>query len=197
LLLFLGRLSSIKGPDLLLEAFAQISARYPDARLILAGPDAGLRSALLRRIDQLNLRGIVQLIGNIAGQDKLELLAAADCLIVPSRQEAMSLVVLEAGLLGTPALITDQCGFDALAAANGGVVVHASVAALADGLERMLGDGSSLPALGANLRRLVLDHYTWPHLAARAAKLFRNCIVAAGRQTNTSTNTSNMATDNG
>lgn len=190
LLLFLGRLSPIKGPDLLLDAFARISARHPDMRLILAGPNAGLRGALQRRIGQLNLREAVQLTGNVAGRDKLELLAAADCLVVPSRQEAMSLVVLEAGLLGTPALITDQCGFDALATANGGCIVGASVAELAAGLERMLGSASSLPSLGANLRRLVLDHYTWPHLAARAWELFQGLITVAGGQTNINSVTS-------
>jgi glycosyltransferase involved in cell wall biosynthesis len=184
LLLFLGRLSPIKGPDLLLEAFAQISPRHPDVRLVLAGPDAGLGSELQRRVVQLNLGKVVQMIGNVVEHDKLDLLAAADCLVVPSRQEAMSLVVLEAGLVGTPALITSQCGFDALARANGGRIVDASVAALAMELERMLSDAVCLPALGANLRRLVLDHYTWPDLAARAWELFQRLIVAAGRKTN-------------
>jgi glycosyltransferase involved in cell wall biosynthesis len=183
LLLFLGRLSLIKGPDLLLEAFARILPGHPQARLIIAGPDAGLRRGLERRITALKLQGAVQLTGNVTGQDKLELLAAADVLVVPSRREAMSLVVLEAGLLGTPALITDQCGFEALAAADGGVIVNACETALAAGLEDMLHPDTSLAALGANLQRLVLDQYTWPHLAATAWALFQDLIAAAaGRQ---------------
>ena len=191
LLLFLGRLSPIKGPDLLLEAFARILPRHPAARLILAGPDAGLRRALERRIGELKLQDAVQLTGNVTGQDKLELLAAADCLVVPSRQEAMSLVVLEAGLLGTPALITDQCGFEALAAADGGAIVGASVTALEAGLERMLAQDAALPARGANLRRLVLDHYTWSHLAERAWGLFQVLIEPVDSRTDIKRNATN------
>jgi glycosyltransferase involved in cell wall biosynthesis len=183
LLLFLGRLSPIKGPDLLIEAFAQLRARHPDARLILAGPDAGLQDTLERRVRALNLGEAVRFAGPVSGHDKLDLLAAADCLVVPSRQEAMSLVVLEAGQLGTPALITDQCGFDALAAADGGCIVGVSVAELARGLVQMLDRRATLPAQGANLRRLVHDRYTWPRLAARAQALFEQLIPAAHGQT--------------
>ncbi len=179
LVLFLGRLALIKGPDLLIEAWSRIASTHPDARLLLAGRDAGERAALLALIDRLGLQGRVQLLGNVEGQDKLDLLAAADLLVVPSRHEAMSLVVLEAGLFGTPALITDQCGFDALESAGGGHIVPATVDGLAAGLERML----NLPAaqrqgMGAALRGLVLERYTWSHLARQAWALHRQLFDA-------------------
>jgi glycosyltransferase involved in cell wall biosynthesis len=180
LVLFLGRLALIKGPDLLIEAWARIAASHPDARLLLAGRDAGERAALLAQIDRLGLQGRVQLIGNVEGQDKLDLLAAADLLVVPSRQEAMSLVVLEAGLLGTPALITDQCGFDALEPAGGGHIVPATADGLAVGLQRLLNlPPAQRQAMGAALQRLVLERYTWAHLARQAWTLHRQLIDAA------------------
>jgi len=42
LILFMGRLNPIKGPDLLLEAFAQVATEFPDTKLVFAGPDEGL-----------------------------------------------------------------------------------------------------------------------------------------------------------
>jgi hypothetical protein len=39
----------------------------------------------------------------------------------------MSIVVLEAGITGTPVLITDQCSFDEVDRIGGGIVVRASV----------------------------------------------------------------------
>lgn len=179
LVLFLGRLALIKGPDLLIEAWSRVATAHPDARLLLAGRDAGERAALLAHIERLGLQGRVQLIGNVEGQHKLDLLAAADLLAVPSRQEAMSLVVLEAGLLGTPALITDQCGFDALEPAGGGHIVPATAEGLAAGLERMLDlPPAQRQAMGAALQRLVLERYTWAHLARQAWALHQQLIDA-------------------
>jgi glycosyltransferase involved in cell wall biosynthesis len=42
---FLGRLNTIKGPDLLLEAFSQVLKRFPELHLVFAGPDGGLQQA--------------------------------------------------------------------------------------------------------------------------------------------------------
>lgn len=175
-LLFLGRLSPIKGADLLIEAFASVSAHYPAARLILAGPDAGQGQELAQQILTLGLKDRVQLVGSVRGREKLELIAAADCLVVPSRHEAMSLVVLEAGLLGTPALITDQCGFDELEREGGGRVVPASVVGLAQGLVSVLSEPERLPQQGEKLRSLVLRRYTWPLVAQDCLRLYQKLI---------------------
>ena len=40
-ILFMGRLSHIKGPDLLLQAFADVAAAIPEYDLVFAGPDDG------------------------------------------------------------------------------------------------------------------------------------------------------------
>lgn len=190
MVLFLGRLALIKGPDLLIEAWGRIESTHPDARLLLAGRDAGERAALLAQIGRLGLQGRVQLIGNVEGQDKLDLLAAADLLVVPSRQEAMSLVVLEAGLFGTPALITDQCGFDALEPAGGGHIVPATVDGLAAGLERMLNlSPAQRQGMGSALQRLVRERYTWRHLARQAWTLHRQLIDAGAPATPTPSTT--------
>src|SRR5690606_25199577 len=45
-LLFLGRLAPIKGPDLLLSAFARLSSQRPDWRLVYGGPDDGMLARL-------------------------------------------------------------------------------------------------------------------------------------------------------
>ncbi|WP_263143604.1 glycosyltransferase [Pseudomonas sp. RIT-PI-AD] len=172
LLLFLGRLSPIKGPDLLIEAFAEVRSRHPRARLLLAGPDSGQGEALRRQVQQLGLNAAVGFTGHLEWHEKCDLLAAADLLVIPSRHEVMSLVVLEAGLVGTPALLTDQCGFDEVEQVGGGRVVAANAAALARGLNDMLDTAAALPACGARLQRLVLDCYTWKSLTRRCLELY-------------------------
>lgn len=176
IVLFLGRLSPIKGPDLLLEAFARLSGLQDTTRLVFAGPDAELGEELRRRAERAGLSGHVLFTGFLAGQDKQDALAAADLLVVPSRQEAMSLVALEAGLCGTPVLLTDQCGFDEVQSMGGGLVVAVDVQALANGMQEMLKNPESLPAKGERLRELVLSRYTWDGLTRRALELYGNLI---------------------
>ena len=180
-LLFLGRLSLIKGPDLLLEAFAAVATSHPQAVLVFAGPEEELGSDLRAEAARLGLAERVLFIGFISGQDKQDALAAADLLVVPSRQEAMSLVALEAGLCGTPVLLTDQCGFDEVEDAGGGAVVAVRVDALATGIDRMLNAADELPVQGEKLRQLVLTHYTWDGLTRQVCQLYEELAGAGHR----------------
>ena len=177
-LLFLGRLNSIKGPDLLLEAFSRIAARVPDVHLVLAGPDDGMRAMLETSVSSLQLCGRVHFPGYIGGADKVAALHAAAILVIPSRREAMSIVVLEGGICGCPAVFTDACGLDAIADEGAGVMVPVSVEAIASALEGLLQDEAELQRSGELLRRIVQRHYLWQsqaeQLLALAAQVATN-----------------------
>ena len=178
--LFLGRLDSIKGPDLLLRAFALIDGAHPGVRLVIAGPDGGMLAALHDIARAAGVSDRVHFVGPVRGADKSRLLHAASLLAVPSRQEAMSIVALEAGICGTPVLITDQCGFDEIAASRGALVVPASEAGLRDGLLRMLTSPAELAAMGSRLREFVHTHYSWGKVASRYLDLYRRVASARG-----------------
>ena len=132
LILFMGRLNIIKGPDMLLDAFCRCSQdeHMKPYHLVFAGPDGGMLSALKRMVEVSGVKDRVHFTGHIGGSEKSDAYQSADFLVIPSKQEAMSIVVLESGIAGTPVLITDQCGFDDVAAIAGGMVVAASVEGL-------------------------------------------------------------------
>lgn len=176
LLLFMGRLNTIKGPDLLLQAFARIAPCFLEHHLVLAGPDGGLLDQLRTDIDSLGISGRVHFTGYLGGADKAGAYAAAELLAIPSRQEAMSIVVLEAGACGTPVLLTDRCGFDDVARIAGGAVVPATVEGIAEGLEALLLDRASLPEKGRNLHRYVTERFTWELLVERYLHLYRSLL---------------------
>ena len=73
---------------------------WPEAVLLLAGPDFGARPA--------DLPSNVMLVGRV--DDVRQLLAAADVLVVPSRFDPFAVVVLEAAAAGTPAIVTPEVG---------------------------------------------------------------------------------------
>lgn len=173
MMLFLGRLNIIKGPDMLLEAFCRCAQdkRMKTYHLVFAGPDGGMLNELKRMVDESGVKNRVHFIGHISGSEKSDAYRAADFLAIPSRQEAMSIVVLEAGITGTPVLITDQCGFDDVSEVGGGMIVPASVEGLQEGLLSMTSDPGKLVIMGQNMEAYTREHFLWDHTANKYIEL--------------------------
>jgi len=169
-ILFMGRLAPIKGPDLLLEAFAALKRQDPNLMLVFAGSDFGMRAILEKRVHELGLDSRVLFTGFADEHQRWVGYRRATLLAVPSRSEAMSLVALEAGAAGTPVLLTDQCGFNDVQTFGGGRVVTADVEGLRDGLQDMLADGADLVGMGQKLRNFVLASYAWPTVAKQLSE---------------------------
>jgi len=179
-ILFLGRLAPIKGPDLLLEAYLGFAVAYPDIHLVFAGPDGGMLDSLQARVTGTGFANRIHFIGAVSGIDKSRAYHAATLLAIPSRQEAMSIVVLEAGICATPVLITDRCGFDELVDAGGGQVVKASVEGLQAGLAEMLSAREKLPAMGGALRVFTQENYLWVSIVKKYVALFERLMRVRG-----------------
>jgi glycosyltransferase involved in cell wall biosynthesis len=177
--LFMGRLNAIKGPDLLLEAVATVAPSCPGHALVFAGPDGGMRGLLERRARAAGIDHQVKFVGWVAGSDKVAAYRAAELVVIPSRQEAMSLVVLEAGACARAVLMTDRCGFDEAVEAGAALAVPPEVGPLTTALRDAL-NGSAAP-LGPRLQALVLRNYTWDAAVGRYALVFAR-MTSRGRQ---------------
>lgn len=163
-ILFVGRLNPIKGPDLLLRAFANVKDIFEHYHLIFAGPNEGLLYQLKEMAREYDMANRVHFLGYIDKNEKSIAYHAADIVVIPSRHEAMSIVVLEAGITGTPVLLTDRCGFNEVETVNGGKVVPASVEGLQRGLIEMLSDKARLKLMGENLKKHITENFTWDML---------------------------------
>jgi len=176
MILFMGRLNPIKGPDLLLEAFAMVSSRFPDHCLVFAGPDGGMLSDLKLRSRELKLVDRVYFLGHIDGETKAAAYQVARLLVVPSRQEAMSIVALEAGICGTPVLLTDQCGFGEILAVDPRLVVLATSEALAAGMLTLLENTDDLNEIGLRTKLFVQCRYAWSTIISAYIGLYRSIL---------------------
>ncbi len=177
IVLFVGRLSPEKGPDLLLDAFWRAGGeRVDDYLLVFAGPDGGMLSKLRATAERRGLKDRVRFLGFVGGAAKSDAYHAADLLVIPSRREAMSIVVLEAGAAGTPVLLTDQCGFDEVAEIGGGRVVPASAEGLEEGLTAILDNPEELGEMGDRLRRFTEAGFTWDSIADRHLDLYASIL---------------------
>lgn len=164
-ILFVGRLNHIKGPDLLLRAFLDVWDDLPNYHLVFVGPNDGMLPELRVAATEYGIGDRVHFVGYLGGAAKAEAYYAADLLVIPSRQEAMSIVALEAGITGTPVLLTDRCGFDEVEQVGGGQVVPASVEGLRMGLIELLQEPDRLVSMGTNLRKFVKTRFSWDSAA--------------------------------
>lgn len=176
-ILFLGRLNEIKGPDILLDAFIRIAEAFPDVHLVFAGPDDGMLQVLKNCVDRNSISGRVHFVGYVGGAKKAELLRSAKLLAIPSRREAMSIVVLEAGISATPVLYTSACGLEALAREGGGFMVESSVEGVREGLCNLLSNGEYARSCAERLLSIVRNEYLWHTQAERYFHLYSHLMA--------------------
>ena len=141
LVLYLGRLSEKKSPDLLLQAFARLPEQLggKTLQLVFAGPDeGGMTSQLEQMATQLGVRTRLQLPGPVFGADKWAAYRDADVFVLPSQNENFGNTAAEAVAAGTPVIVTEQCGIAPLLADEAGVVVPHDSDALSEAILRVL-----------------------------------------------------------
>jgi glycosyltransferase involved in cell wall biosynthesis len=172
IILFMGRLNPIKGPDLLLSAFAQAQRSIPDHHLVFAGPDEGMQAGLVGYAAANNIEKSVHFLGFIGGVDKVAAYQMASLLVVPSRQEAMSIVALEAGVCGTPVMLTDQCGFHEIRSLDPGLEVHATADGISAGLINLLNRPELMNRISIEFREFVLNRYSWSGMVSDYLDLY-------------------------
>jgi glycosyltransferase involved in cell wall biosynthesis len=158
LVLFLGRLSAKKSPDLLLRAFAELSGRSSgiSMKLVFAGPDeGGVKSELEQMATELGVRTKVQFAGAIFGAMKWAAYRDADVFVLPSQNENFGNTAAEAVAAGTPVIVTEQCGIAPMLAEQAGLVVQHDKVALAKALERILGETDLASRLAAGCAKVT------------------------------------------
>lgn len=176
-ILFLGRLHFKKGLDYLAHAFIEIAARHPDVMLAVVGPDGGAGGAFSEQISRAGLSDRVVMPGPIYGPEKLGALVGAACFCLPSRQEGFSVAICEALACGLPVVISEACHFPEVEGAGAGVVCGLDASAVAGGLDQVLAEPDQASRMGESGRRLVMERYTWPAIAARCVSLYESHAV--------------------
>jgi glycosyltransferase involved in cell wall biosynthesis len=150
IILFLGRLSVKKSPEMLLQAFASLAATSGEKSLYLvfAGPDeGGMKTQLSEMAAELGVGSQVQFTGAIFGQTKWAAYREADVFVLPSQNENFGNTAAESVAAGTPVVVTEQCGIAPLLKNVAGLVVPHDTQALARAISEVIGD----PALHARL----------------------------------------------
>jgi glycosyltransferase involved in cell wall biosynthesis len=172
-ILFVGRLSKIKGPDILLDSFINISSIYPDLNLVFMGQDEGLKEKLLMTANKSHISHRVHFLGFLKGDKKNSIYKNAKLIVVPSRSDAMSIVAIEAGIFSKPLLITENCGFDDIIKHRAGAVVKPNPKAISTEICKLLNDPLQTKEFASNLNKLVIGNYTLENILIKYMAIFR------------------------
>ena len=175
-ILFMGRLNLIKGPDILLNAFVNVQEHLPYCHLVFVGPDDGMLSMLQKRVQEAGVSDKVHFVGYLNGDDKSSAYHAAKLLVVPSRQEAMSIVALEAMVCGTPVLLTDQCGFNEIKSVNVNLEVAVDPEKIGQKLIELMSDTKLLENLSLSLRDFAINKYSWKKVIQDFMTMYVNIL---------------------
>ena len=156
----IGRLVGDKGINELVAAFSRLNRELPATRLILVGPQEKeldpLSPATLLEIES---NPAIEAVGNQA--DVRPWLAAADCHVLASYREGFPNVVIEAGAMGLPQIVTDINGANEIIinGRNGVIVPPKNADAIHASMSRMATDPAFRSVLAANARPLIASRY--------------------------------------
>jgi GalNAc-alpha-(1->4)-GalNAc-alpha-(1->3)-diNAcBac-PP-undecaprenol alpha-1,4-N-acetyl-D-galactosaminyltransferase len=178
-LIAVGRLEPQKGYDLLIQAFARITAGNPDWDLVIYG-EGGQRVALQSLIDALGMSQRILLAGNATAVEQAY--AGADLFVHAARYEGYPNAVQEALAAGKAVIATDCPGAtrELLGGGRYGVLVASeNVDALAQGLISLMLDDERRASLARSAREAVLP-FEVSRIAQRWIELFDEVIERRG-----------------
>jgi glycosyltransferase involved in cell wall biosynthesis len=172
---FAGRLVPIKDVGTLIEALARTRAACPAAHLVVAG-DGPLRAELEAHVDRLGLSTAVTWLGWY--RDVARLYAAADLVVLSSRNEGTPLALIEGMAAGRPAVATAVGGVADVVSdgVTGLVVPPGDAGALASALSRLMTDRAARLAMGEAARADIARRYSAARLADDLDRLYRSIL---------------------
>jgi glycogen(starch) synthase len=181
IVLFMGRLESVKGIVQLFSAIPDVLAKNPRLKLLVVGKGS-LESWAISEAKRL---GCVTLVTNfLNAEEKMLTYALADLCVFPSIYEPFGIVALEAGAMGKAAVV-GASGTSGLAeivknpAAERPTGVHVNARDpndIAWGINLALEDEDRLKSWGKNARSRVLEEFTWQKAAERTLEIYMECI---------------------
>jgi glycosyltransferase involved in cell wall biosynthesis len=161
IIVYAGRLSSEKGPHILLEAWARTQPGNR-GRLLFVGN--GLEAASLQsRVAALGLSSSVQFAGRKGPAEALRIISGARALVCPSLcSETFGNAIVEAYSVGTPVIVSRAGAFEEIVTDGhtGFTVPPGDVEALGRALNRILSDGPLADRLGSHAHSEYLERYT-------------------------------------
>ena len=179
-ILFAGRLTWQKGPDLLVEAVPAVLEAHPKTKIVFAG-DGDMRAGLEERVARMGIAPATRFLGYRKGGELIGLFKSTDVVCVPSRNEPFGIVILEAWSASKPVVTTRIGGPEEFVHDDyNGLKVSADPESIGRGLDALLSDREGSREMGRNGRREAETKFSWDHSAADTEQAYLSVLESAG-----------------
>lgn len=164
--LYVGQLNFRKGLRYAIEAFKQL--RHPNKEFVIVGPKAGVTG-----LEKTTIPEGVVFTGTLKGEELKEQYRKASVFVLPSLEEGLALVQLEALSFGVPILITTNTGGDDIIrnGQQGFIVEPGNAKALAEKLQLMAGDHTLLQCMSYEALKTAHAYGSWERSVLKLERL--------------------------
>jgi len=176
-LVYAGRLTKVKGVDILLEAFHLFLKTHPKAHLYVIG-NGKERAYLAKLVERLNLSENVTFTGFIPSIRKVhEFIKSADIFVLPSYMENFSISLLEAMASKTPIIASDAEGnLEVLVGKTALFFRRGDSRDLAEKIRVLAEDEEYRSKLAEEAYNLAIKEYSWDVVTNRYLQVFQNLV---------------------
>lgn len=176
IILYLSRLYSTKGLDILIQSISEILEDKPFIRLVIAGPDDHYQDKLEEMISQLKIEDRVLITGPLYGKKKDEAYRDADIFVLPSQTESFGNVVVEAMASFNPVVVTRTCGVSEWLNPDNSVVINYDKLELKRALLDLLNDNDKRIKMSQNARKKVMSTFNWDKIVDELDEIYQECL---------------------
>lgn len=158
--IFVGRLVKDKGINELVSAFVNVQSDFPSARLLLVGPfEADLDPVSDETM--AHIQNHPRIVNCGYQNDVRGFFAVSDALVFPSYREGFPNVVMQAGAMDLPAIVSDINGCNEIVAQgeNGLIVPVKNASALETAMRQLCTDAGLYASMRANARDMIVSRY--------------------------------------
>ena len=180
---FVGRLVGDKGINELVDAFSRLNKEHPEIRLVLIGPEE-------KELDPIKLETKAEIDSNPAidavGQqgDVRPFFTSADALVFPSYREGFPNVVIEAGAMGLPSIVTDINGSREIIidGENGMIIPSKNAEALYQAMKHFVENPEDVKRMAENARPLIASRYEQSYVRQCLKDFYKECIASISKE---------------
>jgi teichuronic acid biosynthesis glycosyltransferase TuaC len=177
-ILVVGNLLRSKGHELVLRALANLRASFPRlrCRIIGEGPERSRFEALVRDLD---IGQQVRFVGRRSRSEVAEAMRRSSVFVLPSRNEGLGCVYLEAMSCGKPVIGCRGQGIDEVIehGKNGWLISPDGLKELVEGLAALMSSTEACAQIGHAARQTILEKFTLSHQAEHLATIYRQAIT--------------------
>jgi glycosyltransferase involved in cell wall biosynthesis len=175
-IVFCGRMTYQKGPDLLVEAIPGVLNDYPNVRFVFIGK-GDMKNHLMNRVQHLGVAHATRFTGYLSENDKIDIMKSCDAVCVPSRNEPFGIIVLEAWAAEKPVIAIHGTGAGDIVWHDAtGLKVYGYPNSIAWGVKSIFSDFDKARQMGKNGRHAAEKEFNWDKISKETLNVYQEVM---------------------